>query len=228
MTDHRLEQVTQNLHDNTHTAHCKCGWSGAAPGLSAVIAAHREHFIAVTEGSAPKPDQFPIGSHVVYHGKSYSFPGEVVMRDDTGVVVKAFGDMDGNYAGMKHIYADGVLHTYTIGDGTAHHCPPLVIFSDDNPIAKMHQWVRLYGKRPAVKSARGMATIAKLLEELEALGAKQDAWEEREAQQLRAFKDKHTTALCYNTGLPCLAGCDHKNCAGFHTPLDKWPGVTDD
>jgi hypothetical protein len=28
---------------------------------------------------------------------------------------------------------------------------------------------------------------------------------------------------CYNTGLSCLAGCDGKNCAGLHVPLDKWP-----
>lgn len=132
--------------------------------------------------------QFPVGAFVIYHGKSYSFPGEVTMRDETGVVVKAFGDIEGNYTGMKHIYADGVLSEYVFGDGSAHHCPPLVIFADDNPIAKMRQWVRLYGERPAVKSARGMATIAKLLDELEALEAKAVAWEEREALANRASK----------------------------------------
>lgn len=121
--------------------------------------------------------QWPVGAHVIYHGKSYSFPGEVTMRDDTGVVVKAFGDIEGNYTGMKHIYSDGVLVEYVFGDGSAHHCPPLVIFADDHPIAKMRQWVRLYGERPAAKTARGMATITKLLAELDAMAEKIEASE---------------------------------------------------
>lgn len=87
-------------------------------------------------------DQWPIGSHVVYVGKSYRFPGEVTMRDDTGVVVKAFGDMDGNYTGMKHIYADGVLAPYEFMTGQG--LPPLVVFADETPMRKIEQYIRLH------------------------------------------------------------------------------------
>lgn len=131
--------------------------------------------------------KFPIGAFVIYHGKSYSFPGEVTMRDETGVVVKAFGDIEGNYTGMKHIYADGVLQEYVFGDGTAHHCPALVIFHDDNPIAKMRQWVTLYGERPKVKGSQGMETIRKLLQELDRIA---EAIERSEAPaRLNALAD---------------------------------------
>lgn len=29
--------------------------------------------------------------------------------------------------------------------------------------------------------------------------------------------------VCPNSGLPCLASCDQKACAGLHTPIDQWP-----
>lgn len=32
---------------------------------------------------------------------------------------------------------------------------------------------------------------------------------------------------CPNTGLPCVPGCDQKNCAGMHTPLNEWPEPTE-
>lgn len=156
--------------------------------------------------------KFPIGAFVIYHGKSYSFPGEVTMRDETGVVVKAFGDIEGNYTGMKHIYADGVLQEYVFGDGTAHHCPALVIFADDNPFAKMRQWVRLYGERPAAKRALGMATITKLLAELEAMEEKATAWEEREAMANRASK----ASMAARETVEC------PNCRGMGTTGDDF------
>lgn len=143
--------------------------------------------------------KFPIGAHVVYRGKSYAFPGEVTMRDDTGVVVKAFGDMDGNYTGMKHIYADSVLEPYELGGPTDGNIPPLVIFPDDNAIAKMRQWVRLHAHKPGAPRL-GLYTIRKLLEELEALGAKQDAWEEREALQVRLDKQNALVRTCTECG----------------------------
>jgi hypothetical protein len=168
------------------------------------------------------PEQFPVGAHVIYHGKSYSFPGEVTMRDDTGVVVKAFGDIEGNYTGMKHIYSDGVLQPYVFGDGSAHHCPPLVIFADDNPIAKMRQWVRLYGERPAVKSARGMATVAKLLDELEALEAKATAWEEREALQVRLDRQNALADEASKASMAATRTVECPECRGTGTTGDDF------
>jgi len=28
---------------------------------------------------------------------------------------------------------------------------------------------------------------------------------------------------CSMTGLPCVPGCDQKNCAGMHIPINEWP-----
>lgn len=90
--------------------------------------------------------RFPIGSHVIYRGKSYAFPGEVTAHDETSVLVKAFGDMEGNYSGMKHIYSESVLEPYVFGD-TYKGIPPLVIHADENPFPKIWAWIKRHEGR---------------------------------------------------------------------------------
>ena len=113
--------------------------------------------------------KFEVGEHVIYRGKSYTFPGEVTMRDGTGVVVKAFGDASGNYSGMKHIYADHVLQSYLFDDASG--IPPLMLFADENPFPKMRQWVERYS---GTGGKIGIAAIVALLAELDTMQADVD------------------------------------------------------
>jgi hypothetical protein len=57
---------------------------------------------------------FKLGDHVIYRGKTYTFPGEIVaITTDGQYVVQAFGDLrTGYYAGMKHIFGPDQLAGY--------------------------------------------------------------------------------------------------------------------
>ncbi len=58
--------------------------------------------------------KFMLGDHVIYEGNTYTFPGEVcAVTDDGQFVVRAFGCVNGDYKGMKHIYGGGQLNPYT-------------------------------------------------------------------------------------------------------------------
>jgi hypothetical protein len=108
--------------------------------------------------------KWPVGASVIYRGASYAFPGEVTMRDDTGVVVKAYGDAEGNYSGMKHIYADKVLEPYEFAE-TYLGVPPLVLFADENPFPKIRQWVERHKDRLPTTPI-GLAMLRGLLDNL--------------------------------------------------------------
>jgi hypothetical protein len=55
-------------------------------------------------------NRFQIGDSVVYEGRTYRFPGTVCgITDDGQVIARATGAPNGDYAGMKHIYAPGQL-----------------------------------------------------------------------------------------------------------------------
>lgn len=133
--------------------------------------------------------KFPVGAHVVYKGNSYSFPGEVTMRDGTSVVVKAFGDSEGNYTSMKHIYADHVLQEYTFGD-TKLGIPPLVLFPDEIPFAKMMHYVAKYSEQSPVaikaldKLLKEMAELANIRAHGDVVHVVAGDWPEREAEAL--------------------------------------------
>lgn len=56
---------------------------------------------------------FHIGDAVIYEGRTYTFPGEVcAVTDDGQIVVRAYGDANGYYAGMKHIYGPAQLRPF--------------------------------------------------------------------------------------------------------------------
>ncbi len=54
---------------------------------------------------AAKP-QFEVGDLVVYEGRTYRFPGRIAaITVDGQIVVTARGAPNGDYKGMKHIFA---------------------------------------------------------------------------------------------------------------------------
>lgn len=62
-------------------------------------------------------DRYALNDRVVYEGRTYRFPGTVCgITDDGQVIVRAMGAPNGDYAGMKHIYAPNQLRR---ADGAA-------------------------------------------------------------------------------------------------------------
>lgn len=104
----------------------------------------------------PTPNgwQWELGDSVVYRGKTYRFPGEIVaLTTDGQAVVKAYGDMDGNYLGMKHIFGPDQLAPYEFGNGTG--SPFLVIDPERDAVAQIRAFCQ---KHPATASI-GMAQL---------------------------------------------------------------------
>jgi hypothetical protein len=55
-------------------------------------------------------NRYALNDRVVYEGRTYRFPGTVCgITDDGQVIVRATGAPNGDYAGMKHIYAPNQL-----------------------------------------------------------------------------------------------------------------------
>jgi len=105
--------------------------------------------------NTPDPaNRFQVGDFAIYKGKTYSYPGEVVALTTSGqVVVKAFGDMSGNYAGMLHIYGPGQLEPYEMSDSKG--SPFLVIDPERDLVAQVRAFCELHPE----KSPLGLAQL---------------------------------------------------------------------
>jgi len=100
----RIRQLEAELARVDHTE------DGGRYALMTTEGTEMAHTVEEYAGEQIPP--FMVGDSVIYEGKSYSFPGEVVSIDGDGAyTVKAFGH-GGYYGGMKHIYGPGVLKPF--------------------------------------------------------------------------------------------------------------------